>query len=354
MKFKRFMALALAGVITFAMAGSAYADDAEPKMTKKIVTNDGVTVPASTLTFIVSDAFETSPFGDQVKRPEAVNGWTVPVQVTESKQKEITINDINLGFAAKLAGKKQGEYVFKVTEEGTTAQGYGWQYNTGAKTDGQANEYWVRAFVPGAAATDAKIKYFVYNTDNKDATDGDKANIEFANKFTKKAGDDNKAALTISKTIGEGKEYANKDDVFRFKVSIKVPDVKRISGETSYSGIVGEAKTAINVAIGEDGTGSAEFDIKADEKAEFADIPAGAYFMVEEIGTLPSGYEKDATTEVKEWQVIDENGASATITNNYKNIPVTGLAISVAPFIAMFAAVGAAIALYVAAKRRVR
>ena len=42
------------------------------------------------------------------------------------------------------------------------------------------------------------------------------------------------------------------------------------------------------------------------------------------------------------------------IINTFTNITPTGLAISVAPFVAMFAAVGAAIALYVAAKRRVR
>ena len=42
-------------------------------------------------------------------------------------------------------------------------------------------------------------------------------------------------------------------------------------------------------------------------------------------------------------------------TNKFADdITPTGLAISVAPFVAMFAAVGAAIALYVAAKRRVR
>ena len=52
--------------------------------------------------------------------------------------------------------------------------------------------------------------------------------------------------------------------------------------------------------------------------------------------------------------LIGEGENSITFTNTYTSITPTGLALNIAPFVAMFAAVGAAIALYVAAKRRVR
>ena len=51
---------------------------------------------------------------------------------------------------------------------------------------------------------------------------------------------------------------------------------------------------------------------------------------------------------------VSENGTVVTVVNTFNDITVTGLALNIAPFIAMFAAVGAAIALYIAAKRRVR
>ena len=73
------------------------------------------------------------------------------------------------------------------------------------------------------------------------------------------------------------------------------------------------------------------------------------------INITEDGTTKEAKTGLDSGNVVlGEGNNIIAYTNTYKTITPTGLAISVAPFVAMFAAVGAAIALYVAAKRRVR
>ena len=111
-------------------------------------------------------------------------------------------------------------------------------------------------------------------------------------------------------------------------------------------------------------------ELKNGENYKFENLPVGiTYDIVEDENTekLGSAYiggsykigeaeEKTFTAdaEKKASGSTTANGFAVTFTNKFDSITPTGLAISVAPFIAMFAAVGAAIALYVAAKRRVR
>ena len=358
MKFKRFMALAMAGVMTLGMTGTAFAaSSATPDVKKTVTAPEGVTVPATTFVFGGDQVDNPAPEGGSAAISPILN-LSIKAEVTTEEAKvtskeysaQFTITDSE-GAEVDL---KNGEYTFKISEQGlkegeeikplpqTDNDGYGW---TGVDLKAQFLHVYVTNDGMTCVATDE-------NTILPTGDEGKKAAIEFTNKFTKKAGSDteDKHSLVISKTVtGGSAAYANK---FTFTVTFdNLPDegYEYTIGQTT--GKIDKDNTTLELANG--------------ESAVFDKIPAGEHVTVVEaqdsmvtgttVTVTSDGVQGTATEALTTGKfLLGENANIAEFSNAYQDIQITGLALNVAPFVAMFAAVAGAIALYIAAKRRVR
>ena len=122
----------------------------------------------------------------------------------------------------------------------------------------------------------------------------------------------------------------------------------------SYTAKIGNTSVTVNSSNG-------TFKLKNGESIVFDNIPAGISYEVVEnsytnctttaTGTNGAQVSQDGLTVSG---LLKDSANTVAYTNTFADIPITGLALNIAPFIAMFAAVAGAIALYVAAKRRVR
>lgn len=336
MKFKRLMALAMAGVMTLAMAGTALAAD-EPKIEKTIQSNEGVTIPDTELVFSATLQSE-SPI-DKVKPPvESVSIDNVTFKASESGK----LTTESFGFAEKCT--VPGEYVFLVKEENGEAEG--WTFDT--------TQYYVQVLVKN----DETIDYKIIKVEDLDKEDAQKQSaFAFNNIYTPNIPEDSGAALTIKKTIDGSEEYSLKN-TYDFTVEITYTDLTPNGGKYK---IADGSETDITV---ENKKATITGTLKKDDTITFTGLPQGISYTITENETPTSlgpnfkGCSINEAAEVtqnitttKENVVTEE---TFTFKNVFEMITPTGLAISVTPFVAMFAAVAGAIALYVAAKRRVR
>lgn len=243
-----------------------------------------------------------------------------------------------------------GEYTFILSEDDLPAKvdGYGW--TAGAKDGTEQGPYYLHMYLDKD-----KNATWSFTTENEQTET--KAEPNFTNQFTKKGGSEaGVASLVISKTVANG-AYADPATEYEFTVSFEVPDTVPAMPEDGYAytieGGTGGAITANGGTI----------KLKDGQSASFANIPAGVTVAITEakapnVETVSCKYVSNGGTAQEGAEsvsfLIGEKTNTAEYTNTYTSITPTGLAISVAPFVAMFAAVGAAIALYVAAKRRVR
>lgn len=369
MKLKRLMALAIAGVMTLAMAGTALAtpteyekedgtkvttwqlsDEGKDGLVKKILKcNEGVTLKQDvTFNFTITKVSgpDDITFTDKTITLPAGSGngaFATGIKVTD----------------AMFQDKKPGEYVFTIAEDVPTTLPEGWStYNEGNK------EYTLRVYKTNDATK--KIEYTL-----KNGTD-DKVNLaEFTNVYDPDIPNDQttNAALTITKAVTGNEEYALITD-YTFNASFDYTGLLTKGGKYQIGkvGATAAVDTDSWTDIGENGqiTG---ITLKKGQSVFFKEIPQGVKYTITEtstqteLGTYFVGCDTSdgqAKTDGKTAAVIkyddkpQTESIKVTFTNKFQGITPTGLAISVAPFVAMFAAVGAAIALYVAAKRRVR
>ncbi len=343
MKFKKFMALALAGVMTFAMAGTVFAEDpnlnvpgeteaagdgklSSVTINKTVNVAHGITLPADAITFTAAQI-------------DNADGVTAPAEIADIVTTISGITADNPSGSATIdfsSITKPGEYNFTLTETSPTDKGndtYGWTIDTAS--------YNVQVLVK----SDGAKEYYL----TKAGETGKQDAAAFTNTYTKQA-----SPLTISKTVVG--DYADLTQGFEFTVTFTETATAPVPQDGfSYKIGDGDAQT---VASG------GKITLKNGESAVFADIPAGVTVEVTEtavenyetptIAIKENGTSKTAEGLSSGAVVLGENENSIAFTNTYKKITITGLSVSIAPFIAMFAAVGAAIALYIAAKRRVR
>lgn len=345
MKFKRFWALALAGVMTLGMAANVMADDKQAAdlttdvavITKNLeYEKDYVTLPADTKF--------------QFKFEQVDNAQDEPAKITNDLGTlEIPFDDGTESATLKLNEEQiatfttPGVYTYKITELGkSTTSDFGMTYNT------KGAEYTMRVLVKN----DGKV---LYTIKNKNGVKEDTAT--FDNKYVAEAGkDDENKSFSVEKKV-TSPEWATVNE-YDFAVTFK----DSASGKTS----VDHSKYTVTGANVTWEGNTAKFKLAKDAKAVFDNIPAGIQYEVVEtpvtsLSDCTALQNGDSIGSIKDESytvrgTLEAKGKANTVqyTNIFQNIDPTGLALNIAPFVAMFAAVGAAIAMYVAAKRRVR
>jgi len=352
MKFKRFMALAMAGVMTMGMAATSFADGPyeEVNISKTVVANEGVTFPADGKSFVFNFVAITddAPDIDPVTVNFA-NANAFEAAVTEA----ISVDD---EFAL-------GEYSYTITEEplGRNEDG---SAIANAEWTSDDTQYELVIFVTnsGESGDDGSIskkyEYAIYSLKEDGSRDTKKNVADFENIYKPVSGDATSGSLTITKDVTE-EQWS---DVNSYPFTVTFTDGTYTSVE----------EFGVTYAIGDEAPQdlvgkTASFELKKGETVTFFGLPQGTTYEIVENndndkfgqyfnGATIEGAEEADKDTLTASGVLGEDTTEVKYTNDFtqEDITVTGLAISVAPFIAMFAAVGAAIALYVAAKRRVR
>lgn len=343
MKTMKLKALVMSGLLAASLLASMpvyaadYANPETAKVTKEIKKNEGVTTPEVTFTFTA--ALTDNPAEQPAAPADAPK--TLP-SVT------ISSTAANLSGAFDLTSlTTPGLYTYDIAETmdapAKDAEGYGWDYNT------EACSYKLTV----AVDNEGNKKIYLFDKDNKKVDD-----MDFSNKYTKKGGSEDKTtSLEISKTVSNP-AYANPDDEFKVEVTFTRPEVKNDT-ITSYTGKVGDT-----VYTFEDGVATT-VSLKAGEKLVFDNIEAGAKYTVKETD-MNSNYtwEKtevvangDTKTEIQnagdEKNLVGEKTNTAEITNEFKDVSITGVMTTYGPFIAMVAVVIAAIGAYAVIRRKV-
>lgn len=356
MKYKRLIALALAGVMTLSMAGSVMADPTmdesasatentydfpTPALTEEIITkklniNTGVTVPKDPFKFVFESEDKNAPVIDPVTI--AFKG-TETVEADKPLEAKASLGDLTETFS------QPGKYVYTIKEE----KGKNTDIIYDDKTTYEFIVY--KEYNKAPYCTIKKIK----DAEGNDVTEAKAAAAEFTNTYEPKAGEDGKS-LVVSKAVT--RPEWSKTNTYKFKLSFTNNNVSKAAD-------IVNALVEADSSLTKDGENAVTFEIASTgEKVEkeFKNLPQGVSFTVLETSNTDdygtNFIECDINGAKKDDKTFTETLKAETTTvdyvNIFENITVTGLALNIAPFIAMFAVVGAAIALYVAAKRRVR
>lgn len=342
MKFKKFMALALAGVMTFAMAGTVFADDVQTNEMKDFISKEfafedsAVSLPGGKMDFTFSftqvDNDRTQPAA-----PAQIAISPKTLSFTASGTQKIGLTDDELALFDKA-----GIYTYDIAE--TTADALSDGYGLDCDIENKGT-YKLRIYVTKDAEGTLTRKYTLENGGSK--IDGGEGT--YKNKYTKKAGDES-GSLTISKTVAND-TWATTNE---YEFTIKFTGTNLTPVADSYTAKIGQTSVTVSSTNG-------TFKLKNGESIVFDNIPAGISYEVVEnpytnctttaTGTNGASVSADGLTVSG---LLKDSANTVAYTNTFADIPITGLAVNIAPFIAMFAAVGAAIALYITAKRRVR
>ena len=358
MKFKRFMALAMAGVMTLGMAMTAFAEPEETqaetqqpygsvKISKSVVNNTGADTTVNenkTFTFTFT-AKNNEPTLD-------------PVTVTFEKDKSFAdAVEAAIDVESKISALGEYHYTIKETPEGVDVPNALW---TTDSTEQELVVYVTNTGKTGDSGIEKKYEYAIYGPDEESGKVVKKDTAAFKNIYRPISGGEN-GSLTLKKEV-EGQQWSD-TNTYKFNVTFTDGDYTKIKDFTIKGGTDKKSLETIEV------TGGTAFVVSLgkDETYYFEGIPQGTKFEIVEDTTGYGQYFKEDKTEISGDATKDEQNklkctgtlGKDTSEVQYKNffesgITPTGLALNVAPFIAMFAAVGAAIALYVAAKRRVR
>lgn len=367
MKFKRFMALALAGVMTLGMASSVMAEDdwvTAFGFTKNVTI--GESAESSSVVFTLEKYAGKLNDGDPESPAFDFTSKTFTKEKFTSSDNTYAVANIENEIDSVLT--TPGVYNFKLSETTPDKQDAEWGWTVKDST-----VYYIRALVSKVdGQTDLDKKFIIYKETTSDTGETTKTKtkeITFNNTFRQKAWENNEnASLTLQKTVPDA-SYEEKDKEYSFNVNVVLA-----AGESSdktytvkYSGTT-PARADGTIKAGEN-----TIALKNGEIASFIGVPVGTKVTVTETttnaitnldevsytgkinGSDIQGSAKASTGSCStSEQTLGKDENSIVFTNTYKTIDPTGLALNIAPFVAMFAAVGAAIAMYVAAKRRVR
>lgn len=335
--------LALGAAFTGLTAHAATSDQptaTEPTVNKTVKVADGITI-ADKADFSVKQVDNA----DKVAYPAKVDDYTVSISAEDLNANHN--GSVSLGLAAKTTAV--GEYTFEVKETAPADKAetdtYGWTVD---KTT-----YYVHVYV----AQNGDHSYIVTEgtniiKDNK--LDNKVDSINFTNTFTKEAG-----AFTVTKEVAKD-DYAAADTDYEFTATFTK---SATSGEAAdfVKNITVSGIKDTDYTINNDGT--ITFKLKKDETATFTNVPAGVKVDVVEaqaknvdsttIAITSNGGETKTKDGLDSGEVLlGENLNSIVYTNTYKDVTLTGVATKIAPFIAMVAIAGGAVALYIVSRRR--
>jgi hypothetical protein len=307
----------------------------EPTVNKKVNVADGITISDNAV-FSVTQVANA----DGVAAPAKVDYYTVTIPAANLKA-NAKVSE-SLGLAAKTTAV--GEYTFEVKETAPADKTgtYGWTVD---KTT-----YYVHVYV----AQNGDHSYIVTkgtNTITDSKLDNKVDSIDFTNTFTKEAG-----TFTVKKTV-ENDQYADANTLYSFTATFK---------KSATSGEVSSFINAIKVAGATDKAVSGNaitFKLKKDETATFTNVPAGVKVDVVEaqatnvkstkIAISSNGGETTNRDGLDSGEVLlGEKDNSIVYTNTYNDVTLTGVVTTIAPFIAMVAIAGGAVALYIVSRRR--
>lgn len=349
MKFKRLMALAMAGIMTLAMAGSVMADDAPviPEdgkvISKTVKVNDGVSLTKEkTITFNMVQNAANEETREDINRI-APSYLSTTLTVTSNNIAEEIKAAIDTAMFPAV-----GVYNLVLTEA-DPKDNDGWRANT----DGS---YLLRVYVMNKDG-DKEYRYAIYKGTTVSGEKLESAN--FTNVYAPISGDSNTGSLTVKKTVSN--PSASAVTSYNFEVTFTdgaagtlEEDIENAVASVDKGSAVPSIVTT-PAGEGKPAKVTVTFALKDGETFKIAGLPQGiAYTVAETDDTATYGKQFKQTTISSKSGNLAKEVTAVDVKNEFVEITPTGLAISVAPFIAMFAAVGAAIALYVAAKRRVR
>lgn len=338
------------------------------------VTTSGLSLSVDTLTAIAKSDTASE------------NGWTLNgYEDNGANKKGSATLDANSQFTNLLTNN--GEYTFTLKEDTSKlpkdAEGYGWSTVDSDKT------YYLHVYVTGATksgstvdTSNRKVQYIVTDAATHD-TSSDPAKyatkvdqIRFNNTYTKKAGsdiptdpDDPKkgASLVIEKAVnGASAKYEADGTEYEFKVTFTASNTAVATDGYSYSvyktGSTTPVKTNQTVKSGD------TIPLESGQYAVFTDIPAGLKVQVEETGTLTnikstknvvvSNGGSSVTKEGNDGKntgafLLGEKANTATFTNTYADVTVTGVVTDIAPYVTLVVVAIAAVAAYMGLKSRI-
>ncbi len=356
---KKFRVLLLTFVVAVTMmAGSlaVFADDTAPTPTTggtPTDTTDG-TVPISktvevaegiTFNETITVTATQRANADGVTAPEQVGPITGTIAVTQAAKTTPATGSLNFSSLTK-----PGEYTFIVTETAATTNSGG----TWSVMDNQ--KYYLQVLVKA----DGSKQYAISKGENivdKDSTD--KTTVAaFKNTYTKET------TLDVTKKV-VNPEYVDANTLYPFTITFTAPATGSLKAD-GYA--VTNATNAFSDAEGTTALTTVKSGdtvyLKADGTFKVNGLPAGATYKLEEgtttnvdtttIAIVENGVAREAVVEGKtvDGAKLGEGTNSATVTNTYKQITVTGVIMNVLPFVMMIAIAGAAAAMYVASRRR--
>ena len=341
MKKKILFATALMAV---AMAMPAYAEDADnvatladttPQVTKHFVMAEGLAVPAETFSFTATAVTSDAPAAT-IAEVDYNTEYSLG-EATEGKYTLDTYADITFGTFPHA-----GMYEYTVKE--TAGNDNAITYDTA--------EYKLRVYVVNEDDGSLKVQTVTAEKDNEKQSE-----IGFTNTYRKNA------SLTISKsTVGS---MSDKTKDFAFTITFTKSGTEDAS-VTSYTGKIGTEDVVCNVGT------ATTFYLHDGESLVFDELPVGTRYVVTEaaaadgykpsVSVVENGVQNatltandaDALSSASSGltNLVGENENSATFTNTYDDIPVTGLLLNNLPAVMLIAISAVALVLLTLCKRR--
>lgn len=349
------MGAAAVNVHAAAGAGAAGGDtkDTEPTLTKEVTIPEGVTVDTG-VTFNVKQVTKstdgkTAMNADGTEQPEVVADYTISISASDINKATLTggkktISGVELDLAAKT--KKLGVYTFEISEVDPSTTDSNWAKPADTK-------YYVHVYVEKNGTHSylvTKENTVTTDKDGKVKFTGDKNGaITFANTYSK----DTKATLT--KDV-HGDTYVKDDQQYTFDVTFS----QGVDGITVTGATKSEKKDDNTLTV----------TLTKSQTATFTGLKAGTTMNVVETGnyanlqstkytfTRSTNTDQQATTVVNAQdsfggaKTLYDKTNDVTVANTFKPNTITGVITQIAPFIAMVAIAGGAVALYLVSRKR--
>lgn len=293
-------------------------------VTKAVDVADGITVPATTFK-IYAEQIDNAT--DEPVAPVTGQTITKVGEMSVAQGANSQTGSPTLDF--DVLTPKAGEYTFTVTEgdENAVAAGAdGWQPNS--------ESYKVVVLVKNGANNTLEREYAVYKDDTKVTS------VEFTNTYLKTG------SLTVSKNVNNN-EFANLED--EFTVNITFTKSSTAGEATSFTATFGNEEKTITYDT------PVQVTLKHGESITITGIPAGTTYTASDENTGNYTYKSTdyiVNGEAADAGLVGDGTNSATVNNEFKEITITGVIMTVLPFVMMIAIAGAAAAMYVASRRR--
>lgn len=336
------------------------ASETVPIIEKTINVAPGVTIPDNVV-FTISQTKNNDGTvknnADGTKQAATVGDFTVTIpkesfntdelkQSTSGRTVEASLtNDQKETLASKLT--TVGEYTFTVTETAPANKGkndtYGWTKDS--------TTYYLHVFKD----SNQKVTYLVTESDALGDTVDKLSSMDFTNTYTKAA-----APLKLQKTT-ENDSYVDASTGYKFTVKLENVAPNTLADTYTATKYTADNKVdRVTLSSSENGT---EVTLKKGEYIIAENLPAGTKVTITEnasdlknlTGVTVNGDKITGSNNQYTYTIdnLTENGQNnAIFKNSFQTTTLTGVITQIAPFIAMVAIAGGAVALYLVSRKR--